>query len=176
MSPYLMIQPSPDFYGHVVEYGPLLMLWGCDPEAPKIPCGYQKQADRGKCNRWKCCWRDDGCFRSGCNLKMHFVSHFVKASLRQSVISPMRQFATRVTPFNLQNASFCLFVNSPKKSVTFPKVVLSLFIKTDAFWRSPNFLTIRRFFWQSTAFFWRLKRSASCREMMHWMRNVWKWR
>ena len=102
MSPYLMIQPSPDFYGHVVEYGPLLMLWGCDPDAPKIPCGYQKQANRGKCNRWKCCWRDDGCFRSGCNLKMRVTSskrHFANASLREIVISPMRQFETMVTSF-----------------------------------------------------------------------------
>lgn len=108
MSPYLMIQPSPDFYGHVVEYGPLLMLWGCDPEAPKIPCGYQKQANRGKCNRWKCCWRDDGCFRSGCNLKMRVTSskrHFANASIRNKG----HNFKAS------KNASFCLFFNSPKK-------------------------------------------------------------
>lgn len=66
MTPFLMMTPSPDFVGHVVEYGSLVMLWGCDPNGPKIPCGYQKDATRQKCNRWKCCWNEQGCFRIGC--------------------------------------------------------------------------------------------------------------
>ena len=65
MTPYLMMPPTPDFVGHVVEYGSLVMLWGCDRAGPRIPCGYQKQATKEKCNRWKCCWNQDGCFRLG---------------------------------------------------------------------------------------------------------------
>ena len=63
-----MMTPSPEFVGTVVEYGSLVMLWGCDPSGPKIPCGYQKSVNQDKCNRWKCCWRSDGCFRIGCEI------------------------------------------------------------------------------------------------------------
>ena len=65
MTPFLMMKPSPAFHGHVVEYGSLVMLWGCDPSGPMIPCGYAKNVNADKCNRWKCCWAQNACYRIG---------------------------------------------------------------------------------------------------------------
>jgi hypothetical protein len=63
MDPFINWVPTQDFRGEIVEYGPLIQLHGCDPHAPKIPCGnqrdlglFKKKTDQTTCARYKCCW------------------------------------------------------------------------------------------------------------------------
>ena len=87
MKPFLEWVPTSDFRGHVVEYGPLIQLQGCDPRAPRVPCGNQRdlgilrrKTDRHMCARFACCWdeKEQLCHRKAYkNLSpFYFVSKF----------------------------------------------------------------------------------------------------